>query len=109
MARFYADENFPFPVAKALRDLGHDVLTVLEVEQAIPNDEVLAFAASEARAFLTLNRKDFIGLHRESANHAGIVVCTFDPDFLGQARRIHEAVSGQSDSTERLLRVNREP
>ena len=112
MARLYADENFPFPVVEALRDLRHDVLTVAEAnqaEQAIPDDEVLAFAAGEARAVLTLNRKDFIGLHRESAEHAGIVVCTFDPDFPGQAKRVHEAVSGQSDLTGRLLRVNREP
>ena len=112
MARLYADENFPFPVVEALRDLGHDVLTVAEAnqaEQAVPDDEVLAFATSEARAVLTLNRKDFIRLHRESAEHAGIVVCTFDPDFSGQAKRVHEAVSGQSDLTGRLLRVNREP
>ena len=59
-------------------------------------------------AVLTLNRKDFIGLHRESADHTGIVVRTFDPDFSGQARRIHEAVSGQSDLTGQPLRVNRE-
>ena len=46
MARLYADENFPFPVVEALRNFGHDVLTVLEAdqaEQAIPDDEVLAF------------------------------------------------------------------
>ncbi|MCL4832054.1 MAG: hypothetical protein KJZ86_06420 [Caldilineaceae bacterium] len=27
MARFYANENFPFPVVEELRRLGHDVLT----------------------------------------------------------------------------------
>jgi hypothetical protein len=30
MARFYADEQFPFPVVELLRTLGHDVLTVQE-------------------------------------------------------------------------------
>ncbi|WP_335103709.1 DUF5615 family PIN-like protein [Nostoc sp.] len=29
MARFYADEQFPFPVMELLRALGHDVLKVL--------------------------------------------------------------------------------
>ena len=112
MARLYADENFPFPASEALRELGHDVLTVLEAdnaEQAIPDDEVLAFATRDGRVVLTLNRKDFIGLHRESSAHAGIIVCTFDPDFGAQARRVHEVISEQPDLTGQLLRVNRKP
>ncbi|BBD69729.1 hypothetical protein NIES4072_29360 [Nostoc commune NIES-4072] len=47
MVRFYADEQFPFPVVQLLRALGHDVLTVQEAEnadQGIPDEEVLAFA-----------------------------------------------------------------
>ncbi|MFN9830646.1 MAG: DUF5615 family PIN-like protein, partial [Pseudanabaena sp.] len=28
MARFYADEQFPFQVVELLRNFGHDVLTV---------------------------------------------------------------------------------
>lgn len=56
---------------------------------------------------LTLNRKDFIRLHRENPNHAGIVVCTFDPDFTGQAERIHAAIAAEGDLTGRLLRINR--
>jgi Domain of unknown function (DUF5615) len=50
MARFYADEQFPFPVVELLRALGHDVLTVQEAEnadQGIPDEEVLAFAVSQ--------------------------------------------------------------
>lgn len=30
MARFYANENFPLPVVEALRQQGHDILTILE-------------------------------------------------------------------------------
>ena len=30
MARLYADENVPVPVVRQLRELGHDVLTVVE-------------------------------------------------------------------------------
>lgn len=50
MARFYADEQFPFPVVELLRALGHDVLTVQKAEnadQGIPDEEVLAFAISQ--------------------------------------------------------------
>lgn len=53
MARFYADEQFPFPVVELLRTWGHDVLTVQETgnaEQGISDDEVLAFAISQERS-----------------------------------------------------------
>jgi hypothetical protein len=52
MADFYANENFPLPVVAALRSLGHDVLTIHESGKAgiaLPDDEVLAFAATEQR------------------------------------------------------------
>src|SRR5437588_12771143 len=95
MARFYANENFPLPVVEALRDAGHDVLTVAETgkaEQAWPDEDVLEFATHDDRALLTLNRKHFIRLHNQQAQHSGILVCTFDSDFLSQAQRIDEAI-----------------
>ncbi|MGB9880137.1 MAG: DUF5615 family PIN-like protein [Anaerolineae bacterium] len=33
MARLFADENFPMPAVEVLRELGHDVLTMVETEQ----------------------------------------------------------------------------
>ncbi len=57
MARLYSNENFPLPVVEKLRALGHDVLTIQEwgmADQALPDDEVLKFAAAENRAVLTL-------------------------------------------------------
>lgn len=110
MARFYSNENFPLPVVEKLRALGHDVLTIQETgkaDQALPDVEVLNLATAENRAVLTLNRRHFIGLHRVSPAHAGIIVCTVDPDFAGQAERIHQAVSGQSSLNGQLIRVNR--
>ena len=110
MARLYSNENFPLPVVEKLRMLGHDVLTIPETgkaDQALPDDEVLKFAAAENRALLTLNRRHFIRLHREKPAHAGIVVCTVDADFAGQAGRIHEAVGGRSSLHGQLIRVNR--
>ena len=110
MARLYSNENFPLPVAETLRTLGHDVLTVQEAgkaDQAAPDKEVLAFGTGDSRAVITLNRRHFIRLHRESANHAGIIVCKFDPDFTAQARRIHEAISPLASLAGQLIRVNR--
>lgn len=110
MARLYSNENFPLPVVQELRRLGHDVLTVQEAgnaDQAIPDDAVLAFATAESRGVLTLNRRDFIHLHKTQPNHAGIIVCTYDADFVGQAQRIHEAIETQPALDGQLLRVNR--
>ena len=110
MARLYSNENFPLPVVERLRALGHDVLTIQETgkaDQALPDDEVLKFATKEIRAVLTLNRRHFIRLHQENPQHAGIVVCTLDADFTGQAERIHRAVGAQSSLAGQLIRVNR--
>lgn len=110
MARFYSNENFPFPVVAELRKLGHDVLTIQETgraELAMPDEDVLHFAVERDRAVLTLNRKHFIRLHREHPDHAGIIVCSFDPDFIGQAQRIHTAVERESPLNGCLIRIDR--
>lgn len=110
MARLYADENFPLPVVEELRRLGHDVLTIQETGlagQAMPDEAVLAFACAAQRAVLTLNRKHFVPLHMEQPAHAGIIVCTFDPDFIGQAARIHGAIGSGISLAGQLIRVNR--
>lgn len=110
MALLYTNENFPIKVAVALRTFGHDVLTSQEAgqaNQAIADAEVLRFAAAQDRALLTINRRDFIRLHRASSVHAGIVVCTQDPDAKGQAERIHEAIQAKDSLLSQLVRVYR--
>lgn len=110
MARLYADEQFPHIVVRLLRDLGHDVLTVQEAgkaNQKIPDEAVLAFAISENRAILTVNRADFIRLHRSQSNHLGIIVCTEDLNRQRLAQRIHEAILATEVLTNKLIRVNR--
>ena len=110
MTRFYSNENFPFPAVEALRRLGHDVLTMQDTGhagQALSDQAVLAFARDEGRALVTLNRRHFVRLHEQDPLHAGIVVCTFDPDFEGLANRIAESVGEESSLQGRLVRVNR--
>ncbi len=110
MARLYSNENFPQLAVEELRRLGHDVLTVLDAgraNQSIPDEEVLAFAKANNRAILTLNRKHFIRLHQQSPEHAGIIVCTFDADFRGQAQRIDAAIKTVDGLQGQLLRINR--
>ena len=110
MAALYADENFPLPVVQELRRLGHDVLTVFEdgrANQRVSDDAVMHRATQLGRAVLTTNRRHFVKLHLESGKHHGIIACTFDPDFAGQAMRIHEDVQSFSSLGGQLIRVNR--
>ena len=110
MAQFYANENFPLPVVEELRMLGHEVLTTQEAGEAgksVPDEQVLAFAIAKGRILLTLNRKHFIHLHNANSDHAGVIVCTFDSDFAGQARRIHTAIGSMTQLSGELIRINR--
>ena len=110
MARLYSDEQYPVAVVKILRTLGHDVLTVQEAGNAglkIPDDLVLAFATSNKRAVLTLNRQDFIRLHRLQPNHSGIITCTNDRNWERLASRIDDAIAAEETLTGKLIRVVR--
>ncbi len=110
MANIYTDENFPFPVVKLLRNLGHDVLTALEAGKAnmmIPDEDVLDFSISNQRAVLTRNRKHFIRLHRLNPNHTGIIVCTEDENFQRLAININNAIMAEITLDGKLIRINR--
>jgi predicted nuclease of predicted toxin-antitoxin system len=110
MARLYANENFPREVVEILRSFGHDVLTLQETghgEQAMTDEEVLTAAMQDNRAVITLDRRDFIGLHRSHPEHAGIIVCTQDADPSGQAGRIHDSISSIGELRGELIRVYR--
>jgi predicted nuclease of predicted toxin-antitoxin system len=110
VAHLYADEQFPRVVSELLRTMGHNVLTVQEAGNdnlGIPDLDVLAFAISDNRAVVTLNRQDFIRLHRANSEHFGIIVCTNDPDRARMATRIDEAISVQESLEGKLIRVVR--
>jgi predicted nuclease of predicted toxin-antitoxin system len=110
MARLYADEQFPQEISARLRQMGHDVLTVQDAGNAnlgIPDKQVLAFAIHDNRAVITLNRRDFIRLHRHTAEHFGIIVCTNDPDRIRMATRINEAIAAEEPLPGKLIRVVR--
>jgi predicted nuclease of predicted toxin-antitoxin system len=110
VARLYANENFPRAVVEGLRSLGHDVLTTREAgrdNQRIADEDVLAFAITERRILLTINRYDFIRLHRGQSLHYGIIVRTEDADSTRQAIRINAAIIAVESLDGQLVRVNR--
>lgn len=110
-SRLYSNENFDQRVVIALREMGHDVLTSLEAgraNQRIPDQEVLEFAKSAARAVLTFNRLHFLRLHRsKNGEHEGIIVCSTDADTHALARRIDQSIRDAGELNRQLLRVNR--
>jgi len=112
MARFYSNENLPIDLVIALRQLNHDVLTSYESGQAnqnIPDHEVLSFATADQRCVVTLNRQDFIALHRSGVTHSGIVLCREDRDYPGQAQALHRYLeTSDPDLSNRLIRVQKQ-
>lgn len=90
--------------------MGHDVLTTHDSgksNQGIEDDAVLRFATETCRCIVTLNRKDFMRLHRGNASHAGIIVCTQNCDYADFADRIDSVIRQSGDLTGQLLRVVR--
>jgi hypothetical protein len=91
----YADEDFDFHVVCALRQLGHDALTVQEDGlNGTPDPGVLARAHSLGRVVLTYDRRDFERLHRQGADHSGILSCKRDDDILALAARVDAKLAG---------------
>jgi hypothetical protein len=110
MARLYADEDFDLRVVDVLRQLGHDVVTPLQVgraNQGIPDEGVLTFALSEGRIVITFNRTDFKRLHRRGHAHSGIIVCTRDSDPAALAARVDAALASAGAMDGQLFSVVR--
>ena len=92
--------------------MGHDVVTVIDVGkagQALTDQAILQLASADRRAVVTLNRRHFVRLHAAEPNHAGIIACSLDLDFEGQAARIDQAVATRESMVGELIRVNRLP
>jgi predicted nuclease of predicted toxin-antitoxin system len=74
--RFHLDENIAPGVAVGLKFRGIDVTTTNDVGLAGARDDAqLSFATASARVIVTQD-DDFLRLHSEGFEHAGIVFCT---------------------------------
>ncbi|MCI0698254.1 DUF5615 family PIN-like protein [candidate division KSB1 bacterium] len=69
-----ADESVDKPIVEQLREDGHDVLYVAEMEPGIP-DEVVLQRANEHQALLITEDKDFGELvYRHGLVHLGVIL-----------------------------------
>ena len=57
MARLLANENLGADVVQALRDDGHDIISIAEVGRGSTDEVVLSLALSENRVLLTFDRE----------------------------------------------------
>ena len=74
------DEMFSDDVAQQIRAQGYDVISVVadSALTGLPDDQILAYAATEGRALVTANVKDFVlldGRYRAAGqSHAGLIL-----------------------------------
>jgi len=72
--RLVADENLDLTVVGALRETGHDVFAVVEMEPGIPDEVVLGLANAHG-AMLVTEDKDFGELaFRQHLVHQGVIL-----------------------------------
>lgn len=108
MIDLYSNENFPIDMVSLLRNLGYDVLTSYDAGQAnqgLPDESVLTYATENNRVVITLNRQDFIDLHRSSEDHNGIIICKDDRNYTDQVQVLHAYLETQNSLENRLIRV----
>ncbi|MEH2135035.1 MAG: DUF5615 family PIN-like protein [Nostoc sp.] len=111
MFKLYSNDNFPIDMVLELRQYGYDILTSQEAGQAnqgIPDEDVLTFATQNQRVVITLNREDFIALHRSAIYHQGIIICKTDRDYAGQIHALYAYLQQTEDLKNRLIRVKKQ-
>lgn len=82
--RFQLDEHVPDAVAHALQSRGIDAVTASEARLLGAPDTRVLDSASAARRVLVTHDSDFLRLHKEQYQHAGIAYCQQGERSIGQ-------------------------
>lgn len=100
--KLYIDEDVWGGLAAALRERGYDAVDVHEMErEGHSDDEQLAYAATEGRAILVYNKRDYVPLARDyfysERPHWGIILSRqLGPgELLRRVLRLVEATSAE--------------
>jgi Domain of unknown function (DUF5615) len=86
---------------------GRSTVKLPRTNQGIEDDAVLRYATDNDRCLITINRRDFMRLHRAVPIHGGIIVCTENRAYAAFARRIDLEISRVPALANQLLRVVR--
>lgn len=85
--RFHLDEHVAGAIAAGLRRRGIDVTTAADARLLGAKDDAhLAFAVAEGRVVFT-NDEDYLVLHDQGIEHAGIAYCHQQSRSLGDVIR----------------------
>ncbi len=74
--RFLADENFPLPSVRLLREAGHDVLAIASESPGSEDLDVMGRAGREDRILLTLDR-DYLRMVYSEGQSAPVGIVHF--------------------------------
>jgi predicted nuclease of predicted toxin-antitoxin system len=74
---FVADESCAGPVVRALREAGHDVLSIEEVEKGATDEQVLQRAVDEKRVLITEDRDFGELVYARGRSSAGVMLVRF--------------------------------
>ena len=96
--RFLANENFPVPSVRRLREADHDVVAIAAEEPGSPDEWVLFRASREESIILTFDR-DYGRLLYESGlpPPSGVVYFRFVPSSLEEPAEYLLRLLGQPD------------
>ena len=88
--RFIVDECTGPAVARWLRQLGHNVVSIYEESRGLEDDEVLERATAENRILVT-NDKDFGEMiFREGKTHRGVILLRLEDERAPNKIRVLE-------------------
>jgi len=79
--RFLANENFPYPSIRILRESGYDVGSVFEKIRGAKDSEVLLYAQKENRIILTFDRDYGELIYHYGFFAYGVVYFRFEPEY----------------------------
>ena len=91
------DEMFSDDIAEQLRAMGHDVISIVADPALVglPDEQVLAYAATAGRTLVTANIKDFVPLDSRyraaDQSHAGLILVS--TKIFPQSRGLPSAIT----------------
>ena len=89
--RFLVDENLGTGLAAHLRSLGHDAVSVVQVDQGAADEDVLDRARKEDRILITEDKDFGVLVFARGLTHPGVVLLRLRHSLPRQVRKIMES------------------
>jgi predicted nuclease of predicted toxin-antitoxin system len=90
--RFLVDVNVGLAVVHSLRDSGHDVVFVGDLDSCMPDSDILSLAHGEQRIILTMDTDFGELVHRSQQPHTGVLLLRMPGVDRNEKIRIVQAI-----------------